>query len=352
MADGRRYLLRVVVLAFILIGNSAMTMEKAWAQKGGGSLPPTSIVTPLLSNAVINSITNAGGVSTINCDIANCGLTAGGPAVNLGEGLPVGCADLTADIIATSGNTAEIASSTCVALNGPYRDQLGQVGTPLAFKNAASSSTSYSQITQTADGHTALKVYHSGALQSQLDLQSTGAAGIGNRAANLSSGMGTDGLYCVGQPFANMGGSCSTTGYNNEGYASLYKGLQVAGGNTSQPFIVYSAENAGPFTGSQTFGSLVTCPASGYGADWMYEIKVYALEMNAAPGATLQMQVNYTDEFGPQMQNSGTPMAMALAGAKLPWSTTFTCAPSQTIGIQTITTNVPTYRLSVTIEVH
>jgi hypothetical protein len=309
----------------------------------------TTFTVPLLSNATILGITNNGTTSTMTCEIPGCGLSVGGPTLNLGEGLPAGCADLAIDITATNGNTASFPSSKCSASGGPYSGQLGRIGTQITLHNSAGSPTSSTTITETADSHTSIKVYHSGATQTELDLQAGGPVSLDSFTEGVSFSIGPDQLACVGQPARSAGGNCVATGFNSAGTLSTYKGLGSSGAGHGQPFIVYGA---GPASLSGDFGpyTMYTCPASGYGAAALYRINFYLAETSAAPGATMQVQLNYGDDVQAQTQNSGSAVPFALIGAHLPWSTTFSCAAGQAVSFQTVTTNAPAYTLYVTLE--
>jgi hypothetical protein len=309
----------------------------------------TTFTVPLLSSATILSISNNGTTSTMTCDIPGCGLVVGGPTLNLGEGLPIGCADLATNVTATSGNTASFPSSKCSASAGPYTGQLGTIGTQITLHNSAGSPTSNTTITETADSHTSIKVNHSGATQTELDLQAGGPLSLDSFAEGVSFSIGPDMLACVGQPSRSAGGNCVATGFNSAGTLSTYKGLSSSGAGHGQPFIVYGAGpaalsgNIGPYT-------MHTCPASGYGAAALYRVNFYLVETSGAPGATMQLLLSYTDDVQTQIQSSGSAEPFALIGTRLPWSTTFSCAAGQAISFQTVTTNMPVYTLYVTLE--
>jgi hypothetical protein len=309
----------------------------------------TTFTTPLLSNATILRISNNSTTSTMTCDIPACGLSVGGPTLNLGEGLPAGCADLAINIITTSGNTASFPSSKCSASGGPYTSQLGAIGTQITLHNAAGNSTSTTTITETADSHTSIKVNHSGNTQTELDLQAGGPLSLASFAEGVSFSIGPDQLACVGQPSRSAGGNCVATGFNSAGTLSTYMGLASSGAGHGQPFIVYGA---GPATLSGSFGpyTIYTCPTSGYGAAALYRVNFYLVATSGTAGATMQLQLNYKDDIQAQIQNSGTAVPFDLIGARLPWNTTFSCAVGQPISFQTVTSNAPAYTLYVTLE--
>jgi hypothetical protein len=309
-----------------------------------------TLTAPLLSNATILGITNNGTTSTMTCDIAGCGLTVGGPTLNLGEGMPASCADLAVTITAISGNTASFPSSKCSASGGPYSGQIGTIGTQITLHNAAGNSTSNTTITETADSHTDIKVNHSGATQTELDLQAGGPLSLDSLAEGVSFSIGPDQLACVGQPSRNAGGNCTAAGFNSAGTLATYMGLASTGAGHGQPFIVYGA---GPAALSGNFGpyTIYTCPANGYGAGSLYRVNFYLVETSGASGATMQLQLNHTDEAMAEAQNSGAPVAFEAIGAHLPWNTIFSCVAGQPISFQTITTNAPAYSLYVTLEI-
>jgi hypothetical protein len=308
-----------------------------------------TLTTQLLSNAIILGIANNGTTSTMTCDIAGCGLTVGGPTLNLGEGMPTGCADLAVTITAVSGDTASFPSSQCSASGGPYSGQIGTIGTQITLHNAAGNSTSNTTITETADSHTDIKVNHSGATQTELDLQAGGPLSLDSFAEGVSFSIGPDQLACVGQPSRNAGGNCTAAGFNSAGTLAKYMGLASTGAGHGQPFIVYGA---GPAALSGNFGpyTIYTCPANGYGAGALYRVNFYLVETSGASGGTMQLQLDYTDEALAEAQNSGAAVNFESIGAHLPWSTTFSCVAGQPISFQTITTNAPAYSLYVTLE--
>jgi hypothetical protein len=309
----------------------------------------TTFTAPLLSNATILSISNNGTTSTMTCDIPACGLSVGGPTLNLGEGLPAGCADLAINITATNGNTASFPSSKCSTSGGPYAGQLGTIGTQITLHNAAGNSTSTTTITETADSHTSIKVNHSGTIQTELDLQAGGPLSLDSFAEGVSFSIGPDQLACVGQPSRSAGGTCIATGFNSAGTLSTYMGLASSGSGHGQPFVVYGA---GPATLSGNFGpyTLYTCPTGGYGAAALYRVNFYLVATSSSAGATMQLQLNYKDDIQTQNQNSGAAVPFGSIGSRLPWNTTFSCAAGQPITLQTVTTNAPAYTLYVTLE--
>ena len=79
---------------------------------------------PPASPATIKTITNAGGISTMNCDIADCGLTIS-EQIELGTSVPLSCQG-PQTISAVSGNSASFPSTTCAASGGPYASSIGQ----------------------------------------------------------------------------------------------------------------------------------------------------------------------------------------------------------------------------------
>jgi hypothetical protein len=332
----------------ILLGNGGSdikgTPNLTYDPKAG-----STFTTPLLSAATILGISNNGTTSTMTCDTPGCGLTVGGPTLNLGEGLPVSCADLAVNISTISGNTASFPSSKCSASGGPYTNQLGSIGTQITLHNAAGNSASTTTITETADSHTSIKVNHSGTTQTELDLQAGGPVSLDSFSEGVSFSIGPDQLACVGQPAKSAGGNCVAAGYNSAGTLLTYMGLASSGAGHGQPFIVYGA---GPATLSGNFGpyTIYTCPGSGYGAAALYRVNFYLVATNGDPGSTMQLLLSYKDDVQTQTQTSGTAVPFNSIGAHLPWSTTFSCAAGQTISFQTVTTNAPAYILYVTLE--
>ncbi len=111
---------------------------------------------PPASPATIESITNAGGISTMNCNIADCGVTIS-EQVSLGTALPLVCQG-PQTITEVSGNTASFTSSGCVASGGPYASSIGQWASPVQFCNSVSPS-SCTQVSENYDGQFELTTY-------------------------------------------------------------------------------------------------------------------------------------------------------------------------------------------------
>lgn len=322
----------------------------------GGSTQSETLLSPLLSNAVINSISCSAGTCTVTCDQANCGVT-GTPNLNLGLGLPVGCADLTGNVTGTSGNTLTFSGNGCTANSGtspaaPFYGQIGQVATPLKFLNAASLSSpnTYSAITQTADAHTTLTLYNAGVVVNKLDLQSSGPAGIGSNTNNISFGIGTDSLNCAGQPWANLGGTCSTSGYDNTGNEVKFRGF-TAFGHSGQVY-----KTSGAFSGNHTNTNFYTSPASGIGGNSMYHLQGYFQCNSSCATGTLFVTVSYTDQGGNAASQStctvqatnmncvGTTAAattFGAAGGLVPFDMKIVLGNTKTISLTTTTTNTP-----------
>lgn len=308
---------------------------------------------PLLSNALVASISSNGTSFTITCSgpqSAGCGLTVGGPAINLGTALPVGCADATGNVTAISGNTATIANTgSCTFTGPPLANQLGQIGPAVVFQNAAGDSTHNAAMNQTADGHITLRIPASPAtVSAQLDMQNGGPVSLGSNSFGNGFSVTGDLLACVGTPFASLGATtCQGAGFANTGLETKYGGLASSAGK-GQPFIVYGA---GPSSSPSLSGFLIwTAPGSGYGAGNLYEISFNSVETAAAAGATLTYTVNYTDQSGANSQTSGA-LPMATIGAKADFTARFPVVAGSNVTISTTLANAPVFQFYVVLKI-
>jgi hypothetical protein len=330
-------------------GGSAKANQAAASSNQAASswtLNSITLKVPLLSTVNIISITSNGTAFTVTCDQPGCGLSVG-EVVNLGEGLPVGCADTVSNVNAVTGNTAILGNTgSCTADSGPYANQLGQIGMPLTFMNAASQSTSFAQVTQTADGHWQLQVFHSGSLQTKLDARADGPISLASKALNNSIGVGPDALSCVGQPYADENGNCVATGFATGGMVVRYRNLASIAGD-GFPFIVYGASAAS--SPNLTNYVLFTTPTTGYGAATLYRITFYSVETGVAPEGTLTYTVSYTDESGTNSQTSEA-FPMATSGAKAVYTTLFSAVGGTNITISTALGSSPLFKFYVTLE--
>lgn len=158
-------------------------------------------------------------------------------------------------------------------------------------------------------------------------------------------GISTDqaGNTCLASP----NGGCWNLVIANNGPLVEYRGVKTNGGN-GLPFILmggasYQSGNFGPYT-------IYTTPAGGYTATNVFRVSGYIVATSAAPGATLQARIDYTDTSGANSQDTGPPIPFANVGAKLPFSFILQSTPSQQINLSVITTNTPVYLISGTIE--
>ncbi len=167
-----------------------------------------------------------------------------------------------------------------------------------------------------------------------IDLFGSNGGGISTNAA---------GNTCL----ASANGGCWNVVFANNGPLVNYQGVATNGGD-GLPIILfggssYQSGNFGPFT-------MYTTPATGYTATGMFRLTGYIVATTAAPGATLQARIDYTDASGPNSQDTGTPIPFATVGAKLPFSFILQSTPSRPINISVITTNTPIYLISGIIE--
>lgn len=221
----------------------------------------------------------------------------------------------------------------------------GTWSAPVWFTNGspqAQQSNAGTEMVENTDGQFEIATLANGQLQSLLNLDTDGHVDL--YGAN-GGGISTDhsGNTCL----ASANGSCWNMVIANNGPLINYEGVATRGGN-GLPIILFGGQS--PETGNFGPYTLYTTPASGYTANGLFHMSGYIVATAAAPGATLQVRINYTDASGANSQDTGLPIPFGVVGAKLPYSFILQSAPSSSITISIITTNNPTYVTTGTFE--
>jgi len=302
---------------------------------------------PPVSPATIETITNAGGISTMNCDIADCGLTVS-EQVSLGTALPLICQG-PQTIGAVSGNTASFTSSSCIASGGPYPSSIGQWASPVQFCNSVSP-TSCTQVSENYDGQFELTTYGGGAsVRSYLDLDTDTVAAL--VSANGGSFV-TDinGNTCLVGAVIDENCTHQAEVFNADGLMTRYDHQALdATGTYGHGLSADLAElNPGTITGNYARTTMYTTNNGNFGGQGWYEVNFQAVAAANAAGSTVSFEVVYVDpDYG--IVGSIYPFTcnMSTAGNTCNWSVPIVAASSSNIQIQTLTANSPVYYLNV-----
>jgi hypothetical protein len=301
---------------------------------------------PPASNATIESITNSGGISTMNCDIADCGVTAS-EQVALGTALPLICQG-PQTITAVSGNTASFTSASCVASGGPYPASIGQWASPVQFCNSVSPS-SCTQVSENYDGQFELTTYAGSSVRSYLDLDTdTVAALVSANGGSFVTDLNGDTCF-VGNVIDEY---CTHQAevFNADGKMTRYDTQPLDTGTYSHGLNADLAElNPGAVTGDYARTVLYTTNSGvGFGGQGWYEVSFQAIANSNAAGATLAFEVVYTDpDYGTVGAIYPVTCNMAVTGNTCNWSVPFVSASASNIQVQTLTANSPVYFFNV-----
>jgi hypothetical protein len=125
-----------------------------------------------------------------------------------------------------------------------------------------------------------------------------------------------------------------------------YRGQTLSGNGLSA--ILFAADTT--LTGSFGPYTIFTTNPTGYASSGMYRLVGYIVETAAAPVATIQFSMQYTDETGPQSQSIGVPIPVSAVGAKVPFEFVFSAAAGTAISFTNTTTNSPTYGFHLRLE--
>jgi|HubBroStandDraft_1064217.scaffolds.fasta_scaffold63136_2 hypothetical protein len=295
-----------------LIGNVVIPLVTD--QSGSSSL---TVTTPLLNSATITGITNSGGISTMTCNVALCGLYAG-EQISLGQGFPVstGCQG-NWTVTSTSGNTASFASASCAANAGPYNGQIGQDITSIFLTNAAAGSGNGLAIQEGYDGEAVFLIDQGGLPVTVFDLNSTGQWYLSDIQDGTALGIGADKLICMGGLPTDLNGACTGTGIDNsagrgKGVFSVVRGVTTQGTGVAAHLTDYVANNISANFGAAGYqaggGSgainLVTIGTSGFPAPGDYRITPYFTCTNGTSTGNLRIYFFYFDAATGMLANT------------------------------------------------
>jgi hypothetical protein len=303
---------------------------------------------PPASPATIETITNAGGISTMNCDMADCGVTVG-EQIQLGTSVPLNCQG-SQTITAVSGNSASFASTTCAANGGPYTSSIGQWASPLQFCNSVAPG-SCTQASLQYDGAFELLTYGGGTLRSFLDLDTDSVAAL----VSLNGGSfvtDINGDTCLVGAAIDENCTHQAEVFNADGKMTRYDTQPLDTGLYSHGLNADLAElNPGSITGNYARTTLFTTNSSGgFGGQGWYEISFQAVENANVSGATLAFEVVYTDpDYGTVGSIYPVTCNMSFAGNTCNWSVPIVAASASSIQVQTLTANSPVYFFNVTL---
>jgi len=301
---------------------------------------------PPVSPAAIETITNAGGISTMNCDMADCGLTVG-EQIELGTAVPLSCQG-PQTISAVSGNSASFASNTCAATGGPYASTIGQYASPVQFCNSVAPG-SCTQVSLQYDGAFQLLTYGSGTLRSYLNLDTDSVAALvsmngGSFVTDVNGDTCLVGIvldeYCTHQAEV----------FNADGKMTRYDNQPLDAGPYSHGLNAELAElNPGSVTGNYPSTTLYTTNSGGnFGGQGWYEVSFQAVANANIAGATVTFEVVYTDpDYGTVGSIYPVTCNMAYAGNTCNWSVPIVAASGANINVLTHTANSPVYFFNV-----
>ena len=301
---------------------------------------------PLLSPATIETITNAGGISTMNCDIANCGVTAS-EQINLGTALPLSCQG-PQTISAVSGNTASFLSTSCAASGGPYPNSIGQWASPVQFCNSIAP-TSCTQVSLQYDGAFQLLTYGNSTLRDYLNLDTDSVAAL----VSLNGGSfvtDIEGDTCLVGSALDEHCTHQAEVFNASGKMTRYDTQPLDAGPYGHGLNANLAElNAGSRTGDYARATIYTANnTSNFGGQGWYEVDFQAVESSNASGATLTFEVIYTDpNYGTVGATYPGTCNMSFGGNTCNWSVPILVASGSNIDVLTRTTTSPVYFLNV-----
>ena len=226
-----------------------------------------------------------------------------------------------------------------------FTDSTASWHAPLAMHNSAAPSNSVTEFTVNTDNQFVIQNFDLGRLASFLDLDTNGAVSLYGVSGG---GIGTDALLgdtCIPSTQTNP---CSPNALRiaASGTVTQYRGQTLSGNGLSTMLFSADANLSGSF-GPYT---IFTTNPSGYASSGMYRLVGYIVETAAAPGATMQFSMQYTDETGPQSQSIGAPIALDTVGAKIPFEFVFSAAAGKPISFTNTTTNSPSYGFHLRLE--
>jgi hypothetical protein len=267
-----------------------------------------TITTPLLSNAVITQIANGSGVSTMTCNIAGCGLTAG-EEFTLGEGFATsaGCQGPWV-VSAVGGNTASFSSASCAASGGPYYGQIGQDITSMYLTNANANKGNGLAIQEGYDGEASFLINHANQTVAILDLNTTGQWYLSDLQDGTSLGVSADRVLCLGALPSDLNGNCTGTGIDRssgrgKGVFSVIRGVTTQGTGVAAHLPDFVATNVSANLGAPGYQAnggngainLVTLGTSGFPTGGDYRVTPYFNCSTSSPGGNLRIYFFYFD---------------------------------------------------------
>jgi len=297
---------------------------------------------PPLSPATIETITNAGGISTMNCDIADCGVTVS-EQVSLGTALPLSCQGAQT-ISAVSGTTASFPSVGCAASGGPYPSSIGQWSSPVRFCNSISPN-SCTQITLDYDGAFELLAYGQSQLRSYLDLDTDSVAAL----VSLNGGSfvtDIDGDTCLVGSALDEHCTHQAEVFNASGKMTRYDTQALDSGPYGHGLNANLAElNAGSVTGDYPRTTIFTTNGTeNFGGQGWYEVNFEAVESANVSGSTVTFEVIYTNpDYGTVGASYPGTCNMSFGGNTCNWTVPIIAAASTSVQILVRTTNSPIY---------
>jgi hypothetical protein len=301
---------------------------------------------PPASPATIETITNAGGISTMNCDIADCGLTMS-EQIELGTSVPLSCQG-PQTITAVSGNSASFASTTCAATGGPYTSTIGQWASPVQFCNSVAPG-SCTQVSLQYDGAFELLTYGSGTLRSFLVLDTDSVAALVSQNGG-SFVTDINGDTCLVGDAIDEFCTHQAEVFNADGKMTRYDTQPLDAGPYSHGLNADLAElNPGLITGDYARTTLYTTNSgTNFGGQGWYEVSFQAIANANVAGATVTFEVVYADpDYGTVGSIYPVTCNMSFAGNTCNWSVPIVAASAANIQVQTLTANSPIYFFNV-----
>jgi len=301
---------------------------------------------PPASPATIETITNASGISTMNCDIADCGLTIS-EQIELGTSVPLSCQG-PQTISAVSGNSASFPSTTCAASGGPYTSSIGQYASPVQFCNSVAPN-SCTQVSLQYDGAFQLLTYGGSTLRSYLNLDTDSVAAL----VSMNGGSfvtDINGDTCMVGDALDEFCTHQAEVFNADGKMTRYDTQPLDAGVYSHGLNAGLAElNPGSITGNYARTTLFTTTNSGnFGGQGWYEVNFQAVTGANVAGATVTFEVVYIDpDYGTVGSIYPVTCNMSFAGNTCNWSVPILAANASNIQVQTLTANSPIYYFNV-----
>jgi hypothetical protein len=354
-------LLRIALLSAVIVAVLAVVIVQGQTTKSSspGVESPYPFTVPALSPAVIESITTSSGTSTLNCNIANCGLATSGalsqPTLGKGTGTNPNPCQGPFTITAVAGNTASFAS-TCSASDGPYPNAIGQWAGPFEICNIVSD-YNCTQFLSNYDGQFTILQYQynpGGPLASELDLDSsTGQVALVSTLQRNGFQIDLNGNACIGGSIAQNCPANNPIAFNYKGVATKYAGVNLDSGTFGNGLSGAIAE----YNSTEIIGNLeaqtiyTTLNNAGFGGQGWYELGVQVVAVAGAPAAIGRILLQWTEphvggvaQYYPS--NTAT-MDMSASGDIYNWTIKFYATANTPIQLSVATANSPVYFVNV-----